>query len=340
MITFTSNNQNKPLIIWVSSLILMLFTLVLVGGATRVTDSGLSITEWEPVIGVLPPITFDSWMVEFEKYKLIPEYTLINYQMSLSEFKVIYLWEWGHRFLARIVGLLALLPFIFFLFSKSLTKSQISKSLLIVILIGIQGYIGWYMVQSGLTERVDGSQYRLATHLTMAFIIIYVSFKLLFDILKLKGDHSSFFTRLWSTAFVGLVFLQIFLGGIVSGLDGGLIYPTWPLMGNTFLPLDYWNIDLGFLNLFENRSNIQFNHRTLAYLILFLSLINLYIFRNNKDLFKISNLLLIIILIQIFFGVISILFYMPWQTALLHQFFAIILFSVSVLYRSIIFCSK
>ena len=242
MITFTSNNQNKPLIIWVSSLILMLFTLVLVGGATRVTDSGLSITEWEPVIGVLPPITFDSWMVEFEKYKLIPEYTLINYQMSLSEFKVIYLWEWGHRFLARIVRLLALLPFIFFLFSKSLTKSQISKSLLIVILIGIQGYIGWYMVQSGLTERVDVSQYRLATHLTMAFIIIYVSFKLLFDILELKGDHSSFFTRLWSTAFVGLVFLQIFLGGIVSGLDGGLIYPTWPLMGNTFLPLSLIHI--------------------------------------------------------------------------------------------------
>ena len=246
----------------------------------------------------------------------------------------------GPPFFGENCRVTCIVPFIFFLFSKSLTKSQISKSLLIVILIGIQGYIGWYMVQSGLTERVDVSQYRLATHLTMAFIIIYVSFKLLFDILELKGDHSSFFTRLWSTAFVGLVFLQIFLGGIVSGLDGGLIYPTWPLMGNTFLPLDYWNIDLGFLNLFENRSNIQFNHRTLAYLILFLSLINLYIFRNNKDLFKISNLLLIIILIQIFFGVISILFYMPWQTALLHQFFAIILFSVSILYRSIIFCSK
>ena len=196
MISFTSNKQNKPLIIWVSSLILMLFTLVLVGGATRVTDSGLSITEWEPVIGVLPPFTFEAWMIEFEKYKLIPEYTLINFQMSLSEFKVIYLWEWGHRFLARIVGLIALLPFIYFLLSKKLSKSQILKSLLIVILISIQGYIGWYMVQSGLTERVDVSQYRLATHLTMAFIILYVSFMLLFDILELKGNYSSFFTRL------------------------------------------------------------------------------------------------------------------------------------------------
>ena len=318
----------------------MLFALVLVGGATRVTDSGLSITEWEPIIGILPPFSLESWMFEFEKYKKIPEYTLINYQMSLSEFKVIYLWEWGHRFLARIVGLIALLPFVYFLISKKLSKSQLSKSLLIIILIGIQGYIGWYMVQSGLTERVDVSQYRLATHLTMAFIIIYVSFILLFDILGLKGDFSSPFFKLWSTFFVSLIFLQIFLGGIVSGLDGGLIYPTWPLMGKTFLPLDYWSIDLGFLNIFENRSNIQFNHRALAYLILFLSLINVYIFKKNRDLYRVSNILLIIVLIQIFFGVVSILFYMPWQTALLHQFFALILFSVSILYRSIIFRSK
>ena len=143
--------------------------------------------------------------------------------MSLSEFKVIYLWEWGHRFLARIVGLIALLPFVYFLIAKKLSKSQIKKSLLIIILIGIQGYIGWYMVQSGLTERVDVSQYRLATHLTMAFIIIYVSFMLLFDMLNLKGNFSSPFSKLWSTFFVSLVFLQIFLGGIVSGLDGGLI---------------------------------------------------------------------------------------------------------------------
>ena len=277
----------------------MLFSLVLVGGATRVTDSGLSITEWEPVIGVFPPLSLESWIFEFEKYKKIPEYTLVNYQMSLSEFKVIYLWEWGHRFLARVVGLIALLPFVYFLISKKLSKSQIKKSLLIIILIGIQGYIGWYMVQSGLTERVDVSQYRLATHLTMAFIIIYVSFMLLFDMLNLKGNFSSPFTKLWSTFFVSLIFLQIFLGGIVSGLDGGLIYPTWPLMGNTFLPLDYWSIDLGFLNIFENRSNIQFNHRTLAYLILFLSLINIYIFKKNRGLFKISNLLLVIVLIPV-----------------------------------------
>jgi len=340
MISLTLNRENKPLIIWVTSLLIALFTLVLVGGATRVTDSGLSITEWEPVIGVLPPFTLESWMIEFNKYKLIPEYSLINYQMTLTEFKVIYLWEWGHRFLARIVGLIALVPFIYFLIKKKLSNSQIIKASTIVFLIAVQGYIGWYMVQSGLSERVDVSQYRLATHLTMAFIIIYVSFFLLFDILNIESNQKTVFSKVWSTSFVSLVFLQIFLGGIVSGLDGGLIYPTWPLMGNSFMPLDYWNIDLGLFNLFENRSNIQFNHRSLAYLILFFSIINIYLFRKDKILFKISNILFVIILIQILFGVVSIIYYMPWQTALLHQFFAIVLFSISIFYRHLIFVGK
>ena len=340
MISLTLNRENKPLIIWVTSLLIALFTLVLVGGATRVTDSGLSITEWEPVIGVLPPFTLESWMIEFNKYKLIPEYSLINYQMTLTEFKVIYLWEWGHRFLARIVGLIALVPFIYFLIKKKLSNSQIIKASTIVFLIAVQGYIGWYMVQSGLSERVDVSQYRLATHLTMAFIIIYVSFSLLFDILNIESNQKTVFSKVWSTSFVSLVFLQIFLGGIVSGLDGGLFYPTWPLMGNSFMPLDYWNIDLGLFNLFENRSNIQFNHRSLAYLILFFSIINIFLYRKDKILFKISNILFVIILIQILFGVVSIIYYMPWQTALLHQFFAIVLFSISIFYRHLIFVGK
>ena len=260
--------------------------------------------------------------------------------MTLTEFKVIYLWEWGHRFLARIVGLIALVPFIYFLIKKKLSNSQIIKASTIVFLIAVQGYIGWYMVQSGLSERVDVSQYRLATHLTMAFIIIYVSFFLLFDILNIESNQKTVFSKVWSTSFVSLVFLQIFLGGIVSGLDGGLIYPTWPLMGNSFMPLDYWNIDLGFFNLFENRSNIQFNHRSLAYLILFFSIINIYLYRKDKILFKISNILFVIILIQILFGVVSIIYYMPWQTALLHQFFAIVLFSISIFYRHLIFVGK
>ena len=169
----TEKNTNLPLIIWVSSLLILLFILVLVGGATRITDSGLSITEWEVLIGILPPLSESSWIIEFEKYKKIPEYILVNSSMTLSEFKVIYLWEWGHRLLARLVGLVCVIPLIIFYFMKKLSKPVIRRSVLISILIGIQGYIGWYMVQSGLTQRVDVSQYRLSIHLLMAFIIIF-----------------------------------------------------------------------------------------------------------------------------------------------------------------------
>ena len=336
----TINKNNKPIIIWLFSLIIMLFSLVLVGGATRVTDSGLSITEWNLVFGILPPLSMDSWLLEFEKYKKIPEYILINYQMSLSEFKVIYLWEWGHRFLARIVGLVALVPFIYFLITKNLSKSQILKSTSVIVLIGFQGYIGWYMVQSGLTERVDVSQYRLAIHLLMAFIIIYMSWLLLFNVLDLKGPKIMTSYKIWTTFFISIIFIQIFIGGFVSGLDAGLIYPTWPLMGESIVPLDYWKNDLKLLNLFENRSNIQFNHRFFGYLIFLFSIFNLVLFRNKADLFKLSLIIFILVFLQISLGILSILFYMPWQIALSHQFFALILFSFSSLLGYLSFNSK
>ena len=336
----TINKNNKPIIIWLFSLIIMLFSLVLVGGATRVTDSGLSITEWNLVFGILPPLSMESWLLEFEKYKKIPEYILINYQMSLSEFKVIYLWEWGHRFLARIVGLVALVPFIYFLITKNLSKSQILKSTSVIVLIGFQGYIGWYMVQSGLTERVDVSQYRLAIHLLMAFIIIYMSWLLLFNVLDLKGPKIMTSYKIWTTFFISLIFIQIFIGGFVSGLDAGLIYPTWPLMGESIVPLEYWKNDLKLLNLFENRSNIQFNHRLFGYLIFLFSIFNLFLFRNIADLFKLSLIIFILIFLQISLGILSILLYMPWQIALSHQFFALILFSFSSLLGYLSFNSK
>ena len=336
----TINKNNKPIIIWLFSLMIMLFSLVLVGGATRVTDSGLSITEWNLVFGILPPLSMDSWLLEFEKYKKIPEYILINYQMSLSEFKVIYLWEWGHRFLARLVGLVALVPFIYFLITKNLSKSQILKSTSVIVLIGFQGYIGWYMVQSGLTERVDVSQYRLAIHLLMAFIIIYMSWLLLFNVLDLKGPKIMTSYKIWTTFFISLIFIQIFIGGFVSGLDAGLIYPTWPLMGESIVPLDYWKNDLKLLNLFENRSNIQFNHRLFGYLIFLFSIFNLFLFRNIADLFKLSLIIFILVFLQISLGILSILLYMPWQIALSHQFFALILFSFSSLLGYLSFNSK
>ena len=326
----TKKNTNLPLIIWTSALLFLLVLLVLIGGATRISDSGLSITEWEPVLGIFPPLSFDSWMVEFEKYKKIPEYILINNSMTLSEFKVIYLWEWGHRLLARLVGLFCVVPVLVFWSMKKLSKSMIRRSLLISVLIGIQGYIGWYMVQSGLTQRVDVSQYRLSVHLCMAFIIIYNTLMLLFEVSKVGLSNKEGVMPVWSGFFLVTVFIQIFSGGLMSGLDAGLIYPTWPLMGLSIVPSDYWIPSIEILNLFENRSNVQFNHRTLGYIVLIGGLMNVYFSRKNDFILKVSLLILLVIFIQIALGIFTIVLMVPWQTAILHQFFSLVVFSFVV----------
>ena len=313
----TKKNTNLPLILWSSTLLFLLILLVLIGGATRITDSGLSITEWEPVYGIFPPFSNESWVVEFEKYKKIPEYILINSSMTMAEFKVIYLWEWGHRLLARLVGLVCVVPFLIFRSMKKLSKSVIRRSALISILIGIQGYIGWYMVQSGLTERVDVSQYRLTIHLCMAFIIIYNTLMLLFEVSNIQLSKKNGTRPLWSLFFLIIVFVQIFSGGLMSGLDAGLIYPTWPLMGLSIVPSDYWIPSIEILNLFENRSNVQFNHRTLGYIVFIGGLANVYFSRKNEFILKISLMILLLIFIQIALGIFTIILMVPWQTAIL-----------------------
>ena len=247
--------------------------------------------------------------------------------MTLSEFKVIYLWEWGHRLLARLVGLVCVIPLIIFYFMKKLSKPVIRRSVLISILIGVQGYIGWYMVQSGLTQRVDVSQYRLSIHLLMAFIIIYNTLMLLFEVANIKLVNTDGTSPIWFSFFSIVVFVQIFSGGLMSGLDAGLVYPTWPLMGLSIVPSDYWIPQIEIYNLFENRSNVQFNHRTLGYLILFLGLLNVYLSRNNYFMLKVSLLTLLLIFVQIALGIFTIILMVPWETALLHQFFSLLVFS-------------
>lgn len=326
----TKKNTNLSLVIWSSTLLFLLIILVLVGGATRISDSGLSITEWEPVLGIFPPLSFDSWILEFDKYKKIPEYILINNTMSLSEFKVIYLWEWGHRLLARLVGLVSVVPFLVFWRMKKLSKPIIRRSLLITVLIGIQGYIGWYMVQSGLTERVDVSQYRLSVHLCMAFIIIYNTLILLFEVSNIHPSNKGNVKPIWSALFLTVVFLQIFSGGLMSGLDAGLIYPTWPLMGLNIIPSDYWIDYMGVFNLFENRSNVQFNHRTLGYIVFVGGLLNVYFSRKSQFGFKVSLIILFLLFIQVALGIFTIILMVPWETAILHQFFSLMVFSAVV----------
>jgi cytochrome c oxidase assembly protein subunit 15 len=248
----------------------------------------------------------------------------------MAEFKVIYLWEWGHRLLARLVGLVCVVPFLIFWSMKKLSKSIIKRSILISILIGIQGYIGWYMVQSGLTERVDVSQYRLTVHLCMAFIIIYNTLMLLFEVSNIQLSKKDGLRPLWSLMFLIIVFVQIFSGGLMSGLDAGLIYPTWPFMGLSIVPSDYWIPSIEVLNLFENRSNVQFNHRTLGYIVFITGLVNVYFSRKNEFILKVSLLILLLIFIQIVLGIFTIILMVPWQTAILHQFFSLLVFSFVV----------
>ena len=333
-------NINFHVLIWSSVLLIFLCCLVLLGGGTRLTDSGLSITEWEVFIGIFPPLSNESWIIEFDKYKNIPEYILVNNKMSLEEFKTIYLWEWAHRFLARIVGALALFPFFYFLIKNKLSLSMSIKSVLLIVLIGLQGYIGWYMVQSGLVERIDVSQYRLSMHLTMAFVIIFVTLLLIFESLDLSFQVHKKTNKIWPSFLFLSIFLQISLGGLVSGLDAGLVYSSWPLMGNTFVPEDYWIDNLHLLNFFENRTNIQFNHRIMGYLIFFLGVINVFISRKTRVFFEFSLIILLLIIIQILLCIVSIVNYMPWQTALMHQFFSIALFISASFYAYLSYFGK
>jgi cytochrome c oxidase assembly protein subunit 15 len=264
--------------------------MIIIGGLTRLTDSGLSITKWQLFTGVLPPFNNNQWNEYFELYKEIPEFKLQNYLMSLKEFKVIYWWEFIHRFLGILIGIFFILPLIFF--SIKLGFSKTKNLYTIFILICFQGFIGWYMVTSGLIDRVDVSHYRLSLHLFLAFIILSLIF---WNYLKCKNINYSqdkiknFLPIILSI----LIFIQIIIGAFVSGMDAGKIYNTWPLMGENFFPDDNLIINLFNFSAFNDPSLMQFVHRNLAYLILLFYLLILFnVYKNKLSIFfKPTNLI-------------------------------------------------
>ena len=260
---------NKFFQYWLTSSLLLVFLIIVVGGLTRLTDSGLSITEWELFKGILPPLNSLAWENYFNQYKEIPQYKLLNYNMNIEEFKIIFYWEYIHRLLARIIGLFFLLPLIFFYFSKKISKNKINICFIIFILIVFQGLVGWYMVSSGLVNNTTVSHYRLSIHLTLAFLILSTIFWLILNFNNEK-EVKFFNFKKENIPFIILIFLifvQIILGAFVSGLDAGKIYQTWPLMGHTFFPNDVFIITVKNLIDFDNHSLIQFYHRNLAYVI-------------------------------------------------------------------------
>ena len=330
-------DENKDVYIyfWLLLITLLVALIIVIGGLTRLTDSGLSITNWDLFSGILPPLNIKEWEHFFSLYKEIPEYKLINSSMTLEEFKVIYWWEFIHRLLGRLIGILYLVPLIYFTWKKIINKKYLISFYLIFLLILLQGFVGWYMVKSGLVDRTDVSHYRLSLHLTLAFVIFGF---LLWNLLKYKNNNK-FMVNIKLPYFLPNIFLicvllQISLGAFVSGLDAGKIYQTWPLMGENYFPNDSSVDQLFLLNLFDNPSLVQFIHRNVAYLIFFLFLFIAYIvFKNNNfsHLRNITLFLFLIILLQIFLGIVTILSGANIFVASLHQIGSIILFTATLI---------
>ena len=322
---------------WLYFVAFLVMAMVLVGGATRLTDSGLSITEWKPIHGAIPPLNETEWTEEFEKYKQIPEYEQINKGMSLGEFKFIFWWEWGHRQLGRFIGIAFFFPMVFFWTTKRLTREVKPQLVGLLTLGGLQGAIGWWMVASGLTERVDVSQYRLATHLTFAsfiFLAILWVARGYRQQDKVPQCISADRHRIWFLMLTYLVLAQIFLGGLVAGTHAGLTYNTWPLMDGAFIPNRLYDSSPAWLSAFEDRMTIQFNHRMMAYLILALGLVaavRLWCDSYATPVRSMALLTALILVGQVVLGIATLLMVVPLSLALMHQAGAILLLTIATM---------
>ena len=324
---YIENKQLKNHIsFWLASMFCLISIMIIVGGLTRLTDSGLSITQWQLFSGFLPPFNETQWQNYFDLYKKIPEYKLQNFNMVLNEFKIIFWWEWAHRFLGRLIGLSFLLPLIFF--SYRLGFKSLKNLYFIFILICFQGFIGWYMVSSGLVNRVDVSHFRLSIHLLIAFLILSLIFWNYLRI-KVSNNISNKINSVVPFIFLIFIFAQLAIGAFVSGMDAGKIYNSWPLMGNTYFPDDNNLINLFKLSAFSEPSLVQFIHRNLAYLIMIFYL--LMFFKVYKDkmyaLYKPINILGFFIILQIFLGIITVLYGAQIYIAAMHQLSSIFLVS-------------
>lgn len=319
----------RRIALWLIVMCGLVAAMVIVGGATRLTDSGLSITEWRPVTGAVPPMSETAWLAEFEKYKAIPEYQQVNYGMSLGEFKEIYWWEWGHRFLGRIIGIAFLFPLIFFVATKQATKPLTIKLFGLFILGGMQGLLGWYMVQSGLADRIDVSQYRLAAHLSLAVFLFALMAWLVFDLWPTEKVIVPKNLRLGALALTIGVFGQIILGAFVAGLRAGRTFNTWPLMDGAFFPQGYFAGSPGFNDLFETIAAVQFNHRIGAYFVAAGALWFWFAARKT-GLESRARLVLAAVGFQIVLGIWTLLAATPIALGLIHQAGALLVLTAAL----------
>ncbi len=324
----------KGIRLWLMALFALVAVMIAVGGLTRLTDSGLSITEWQPIEGALPPMSAEAWDTEFEKYKQIPEYQEQNKGMSLAEFKFIYWWEWGHRQLGRFIGLVWAVGLIGFAVTRNIPTGWTPKLIWIGALGGLQGFIGWWMVSSGLEEgMLDVASYRLATHLGLAFVIFgFITWYILqlsrreADLLQARRLGQAGLAR-WGTVLIVGTFLQIVLGALVAGIDAGRAFPQWPLMAGSFFPPDPFTLTPIWRNFFEDAGLVQFFHRMTGYVLLALAVFVWTRARTsaNAQTRLAFNAVLAMMVIQMLLGIVTVLYSAPWQIAIVHQFGAVVL---------------
>jgi cytochrome c oxidase assembly protein subunit 15 len=313
---------------WLLLVALMIAGIVLVGGATRLTHSGLSITEWQPIHGVIPPLSVSDWQQEFAGYQQIPEFKILNPTMTLDQFKGIFWWEWAHRLIARLIGVVVLVPLIWLWWRGRIERGLKARIVAILLLIGAQGALGWWMVSSGLSVRTDVSQYLLAAHLTLACLIFS------YTLWTARGLAPSYTpstapVRIGALLLVLLALLQIFMGGLVAGLDAGMSYNTWPLMDGGFLPHGYLSMQPWWRNLFENAASVQFDHRLGAYTLFAVAVIYAFFARRTPQAAGVQRVA-ILILLQAVLGIATLVNVVPLPLALAHQFGAVIVLAAVV----------
>lgn len=326
----------KPVVAWLTLVGLMVFCMIIVGGATRLTHSGLSIVEWEPLVGTIPPIDQEDWDEVFDEYKTSPEYQQVNFGMSLDEFKVIFWWEYFHRLLGRLIGLVFFIPLLYFAIRRKINGSLAKRLFGIFVLGGLQGGMGWYMVASGLVDDPRVSQYRLTAHLGIAFLIFgAIVWTALSVMYPSKTNMSQPVRRMFrfAVAINVIIFLMVVSGGFVAGIRAGLAYNTWPLMGNSFVPPDIFILTPGWRNFFENMATVQFDHRIIAYVLAVLVPIFWFKVRRrdvSPQTVIATNTLLVLVFTQIVVGISTLLHHVPVTLGVAHQGIGSLVFVTSL----------
>ena len=332
-----ARSSDRAIAAWLLACCALVFAMVVVGGVTRLTHSGLSIVEWQPIVGTLPPLDEAEWQATFEKYKLTPEYKLVNEGMSLDEFKGIFWWEYYHRLLGRLIGFAFLVPFLWFLLRRRIPAGYGWPLAGIFVLGGLQGAMGWYMVKSGLIDDPRVSQFRLTAHLALAFLIfgamLWVAMSLLFRRAGARGGERERSARRWATGLALLVFAMVLTGGFVAGIRAGFAYNTFPLMNGALVPPEIMMIEPWWRNFFWNMATVQFDHRLGAWLLAFLVPVLWWKVRNADVTPRAragANLLLAMLAIQVALGIATLLLVVPLPLAAAHQAGAVILFALSL----------